>query len=142
MAEQKPYLTGRTYIFRIQKGKDLMEALTDFCHDNQIKCGIINGIGALENATLSSYDQAKKKYDKRVVAKPMEMVSLMGNVSIMDNRANVRADVVLADDEGNMDGGQLTAGTKVFVAEVYIQELVGEPKVRKQDKVTKLNIWI
>lgn len=142
MAEQKPYLTGRTYIFRIQKGKDLMEALTDFCHDNQIKCGIINGIGALENATLSSYDQAKKKYDKRVVAKPMEMVSLMGNVSIMDNRANVRADVVLVDAEGNMDGGQLTAGTKVFVAEVYIQELVGEPKVRKQDKVTKLNIWI
>ncbi len=142
MAEQKPYLTGRTYIFRIQKGKDLMEALTDFCHDNQIKCGIINGTGALENATLSSYDQAKKKYDKRVVAKPMEMVSLMGNVSIMDNRANVRADVVLVDAEGNMDGGQLTAGTKVFVAEVYIQELVGEPKVRKQDKVTKLNIWI
>ena len=34
------------------------------------------------------------------------------------------------------------AGTKVFVAEVYIQELVGEPKVRKQDKVTKLNLWI
>ncbi len=142
MAEQKPYLTGRTYIFRIVKGKDLMEALTDFCHDNQIKCGIINGIGSLENATVNSFDISKKKYDKRVIAKPMEMVSLMGNVSIMDNRANVRANVILADAEGNTDGGQLAAGTKVFTAEIYIQELVGEPKVRKQDKVTKLNIWI
>ena len=70
------------------------------------------------------------------------MVSLMGNVSIMDNRANVRADVILADEQGNTDGGQLAVGTKVFVAEIYIQELVGEPKVRKQDKVTKQNIWI
>ena len=142
MAEQKPYLTGRTYIFRIAKGKDLMEALTDFCHDNQIKCGIINGIGALENATITTFSQSKKKYDKRVISKPTEMVSLMGNVSIMDNRANVRADIVLVDEDGKTDGGQLAVGSKVFVAEVYIQELVGEPKVRKQDKVTKQNIWI
>lgn len=142
MAEQKPYLPGRTYIFRITKGKDLMEALSDFCHDNQIKCGIVNGIGLLENATVCSYDIVKKKYDKRVISKPVEMLSLTGNISIMDNRANVRADVVLVNGEGKTDGGQLAAGTKVFSAEVFIQELVGEPKVRKQDKVTKLNLWI
>ena len=142
MAEQKPYLPGRTYIFRITKGKDLMEALSDFCHDNQIKCGIVNGIGLLENATVCSYDIANKKYDKRVISKPVEMLSLMGNVSIMDNRANIRANIVLVNGEGKTDGGQLAAGTKVFSAEVFIQELVGEPKVRKQDKVTKLNLWI
>jgi len=127
MAEQKPYLPGRTYIFRITKGKDLMEALSDFCHDN---------------ATVCSYDIANKKYDKRVISKPVEMLSLMGNVSIMDNRANIRANIVLVNGEGKTDGGQLAAGTKVFSAEVFIQELVGEPKVRKQDKVTKLNLWI
>ena len=142
MAEQKPYLPGRTYIFRINKGKDLMEALTDFCHDNQIKCGIINGIGILENATVCSYDTVKKKYDKRVINKPADMLNLMGNVSIMDNRANVRADIMLVDADGKTDGGQLAAGTKVFSAEVFIQELVGEPRVRKQDKVTKLNLWV
>ena len=142
MAEQKPYLTGRTYIFRITKGKDLMEALGDFCHDNQIKCGIINGIGLLENATVCSYDIVKKKYDKRVRNKPVEMANLTGNVSIMDNRANIRADVILVNGEGKTEAGQLSAGTKVFTAEIFIQELVGEPKVRKQDKITKLNLWI
>ncbi|MDR0953339.1 MAG: DUF296 domain-containing protein [Elusimicrobiota bacterium] len=142
MAEQKPYLTGRTYIFKINRGKDLQEALADFCHDNQIKCGIINGIGLLENATISYYDQAKKKHEKIVIAEELEILSLMGNVSIMDNRSHIFANLTLAKKSGEVVGGHLTLGTKVFVAEIYIQELVGEPKVRKQDKATKLNLWI
>jgi predicted DNA-binding protein with PD1-like motif len=142
MAEQKPYLTGRTYIFKIGRGKDLLESLTDFCHDNQIKCGIVNCIGALENATLGHFDQDKKKYEKHVIGKPTEILSLLGNISIMDNRSNVHAYITLADEKGAVLGGQLLLGNKVFIAEVFVQELVGEPKVRKQDKTTKLNLWI
>jgi len=142
MAEHKTYLTGRTYIFKINKGKDLLEQLSDFCHDNQIKCGILSGIGSLENATLAYFDQAKKKYEKIVVAKETEILSLTGNISIMDNRSNVHAHIVLAQKDGTIVGGHLAVGSKVYLAEVYIQELVGEPKVRKQDKVTKLNTWI
>ena len=82
MAEEKPYLTGRTYIFKLPKGKDLLESLADFCHDNQVKCGIVSVIGAVENATISVYDQSKKKYDKKVIAEPMELLNLSGNISI------------------------------------------------------------
>ena len=142
MAEHKTYLTGRTYIFKINKGKDLLEQLSDFCHDNQIKCGILSGIGSLENATLAYFDQAKKKYEKIVVSKETEILSITGNISIMDNRSNVHAHVVLAQKDGTIVGGHLAVGSKVYLAEIYIQELVGEPKVRKQDKVTKLNTWI
>jgi predicted DNA-binding protein with PD1-like motif len=142
MAEQKPYLTGRTYIFRINKGKDLLEALTDFCHDNQIKCGIINGIGSLESAALAYFDPSKKKYEKHAVNEQAEVLSLLGNVSIMDNRSNVHAHLTVSDKKGVVTGGHLQHGCKVFAVEVYIQELVGEPKVRKQDKVSKLSLWI
>ena len=142
MAEHKTYLAGRTYIFKINKGKDLLTELTDFCHDNQIKCGIVNGIGSLENATLAYFDQAKKKYEKIVISKETEILSITGTISIMDNRSNVHAHVVLAQKDGTIVGGHLAVGSKVYLAEVYIQELVGEPKVRKQDKVTKLNSWI
>ncbi|MGB2578793.1 hypothetical protein AAIR98_000712 [Elusimicrobium simillimum] len=142
MAEEKPYLTGRTYIFRLPKGKDLLDSITSFCHDNQIKCGVINGVGAVENATLSHYDQAKKKYDKVTVSEPCEIISLVGNVSIKDNRPFINANMLLSDKAGNLKGGRLTIGTKIFTAEMFIQELVGEPKVRKEDKVTKLQLWV
>ncbi len=142
MAEEKPYLTGRTYIFRLAKGKDLLEQLTDFCHDNQIKCGIVSGIGAVENATINYYDQAKKKYDKLVINTEAELLSLKGNVSIKDNRPFVHAHVILGAKDGSVKGGHLVLGTKIYSAEVFIQELVGEPKVRKEDKVTKLLLWV
>ena len=101
MAEEKPYLTGRTYIFRLAKGKDLLEQMTDFCHDNQIKCGIVSAIGAMENATISYFDQAKKRYEKIVLAGEQELLSLNGNISIKDNRPFVHAHVMLGARDGS-----------------------------------------
>ena len=141
-AEEKPYLTGRTYIFRMKKGEDLLAAIVDFCPDNQIKCGVINAIGAVQNATMGYYNQKKKKYDKHVLDEELEIASLMGNVSIMDNRPMVHAHITLSDDEGGIIGGHLMSGTKIFACEIFIQELVGNPKVRKKDKATKLPLWM
>ena len=135
MAEEKPYLTGRTYIFRLPKGKDLLESLADFCHDNQVKCGIVNVIGAVENDTISVFDQDKKKYDKKVIAAPREIVSLTGNISIQDNRPCVHAHVMFSDKEYKVFGGHLLPGTKIFIGEVYILELMGEPIGRRMVKV-------
>lgn len=141
MAEEKPYLTGRTYIFRLPKGKDLLESLADFCHDNQVKCGVVNVVGSVSNATVGFYDQTKKKYDKKVINEEMELLSLSGNISIQDNRPIVHAHVILSGKDYNAVGGHLFPGTKIYVCEAFIQELVGEPKVRRTDKVTKLSLW-
>lgn len=141
MAEEKPYLTGRTYLFKLPKGKDLLEELIDFCHDNQVKCGIVSVVGSVSNATIGYYDQTKKKFEKSLFDEELELVNLTGNISIQDNRPMVYAHVTLADNEHNVVGGRLMAGTKIFVCEAYIQELVGDPKVRRADKVTKLNTW-
>lgn len=141
MAEEKPYLTGRTYLFKLPKGKDLLESLADFCHDNQVKCGVVSVVGSVANATVGYYDQSKKKYEKKVINEEMELLSLTGNVSIQDNRPQVHAHVVFAGKDYNAVGGHLMPGTKIYVCEAYIQELVGEPKVRRMDKVTKLSLW-
>jgi len=141
MAEEKPYLTGRTYLFKLPKGKDLLEALADFCHDNQVKCGIVSVIGSVANATIGYYDQTKKRYEKTTINAPLELLSLSGNISIQDNRPMVHAHVMLSDGEYNVTGGHLMLGTKIHVCEAYVQEIVGEPKVRRTDKVTKLALW-
>lgn len=141
MAEERPYLTGRTYLFRLPKGKDLLEELIDFCHDNQVKCGIVHVVGSVSNATLGYYDQTKKKYDKKAFDEEMELVSLSGNISIQDNRPTVHAHAVFSKKDYTTLGGHLLPGTKIYVCEAYIQEIVGDPKVRRADKVTKLSLW-
>ena len=141
MAEEKPYLTGRTYLFKLPKGKDLLESLADFCHDNQVKCGIVNVIGSVSNATIGCYDQNKKKYDKTVINQEMELISLCGNISIQDNRPQVHAHVVMAGKDNHAIGGHLFSGTQIYVCQAYIPGLVGGTKVKRTAKMTELSLW-
>ncbi len=139
--QEKPYLTGRTFMFSIHKGEDLLLAIQYFCHHHQVRCGLINAIGAVERATFSVYDQKAKKYVKINMEKELEILSLVGDVSLFDDKPMVHAHATFSDIEGKAFGGHLVAGTKVFSAEVYIQELTGDVKTRKLDKATQLPLW-
>ncbi|NLO91882.1 MAG: DNA-binding protein [Elusimicrobia bacterium] len=141
MPEEKPYLTGRTYIFKLNKGDDLLNELQEFCRDNQIKCGIIKGIGAVSCATLGFFDQKKKKYNKVKHDRAFEILSLLGNISLMEEKPMVHLHASMCDDQGGLVGGHLMGGTTVFACEIFVQELVGAPKMRKLDKVTGITIW-
>jgi len=139
--QEKPYLTGRVFMFSISKGEDLLQAVQHFCHHHQVRCGLISAIGAVERATFGVYDQKAKKYLKINLEKEMEILSLSGNVSIFDDKPMVHAHIMFSDMEGKAYGGHLMAGTKVFSLEVFIQELTGDLKVRKLEKVTQLPLW-
>lgn len=139
--QEKPYLTGRTFLFSIFKGEDLLQAIQHFSHHHQVRCGLINAIGAVERATFGIYDQKAKKYIKHNLEKELEIISLCGNISLFDDKPMVHAHVVFSDSEGKATGGHVMAGTRVFSCEVFMQELTGDVKVRKNDKVTQLPLW-
>lgn len=139
--QEKPYLTGRAFLFSIFKGEDLLQAIQYFCHHHQVRCGLISAIGAVEKATFTVYDQKTKKYIKLNVEKDLEILSITGNVSLFDDKPMVHAHATFADPEGKAFGGHLVAGTRVFSCEVFIQELTGDIKVRKLDKATQLPLW-
>lgn len=139
--QEKPYLTGRAFMFSIHKGEDLLLAIQYFCHHHQVRCGLISAIGAVEKASFSVYDQKAKKYNKINLDKELEILSLTGNVSLFDDKPMVHAHVAFSDSEGKAFGGHLVAGCKVFSSEVFIQELTGDVKVRKLEKATQLPLW-
>lgn len=140
---EKPYLLGRTFVFSISKGEDILPLLTDFAKENQIKFAIITaGIGAVNKATIGIYDQKNKKYNKITFEKELEILSLSGNISMHEHKYMVHAHITLSDINGNAFGGHLMSPTIIFSCEVMIQEITGsEPKVRKSDKSTELLLW-
>jgi len=141
MPEDKPYLTGRTYLFRLEKGSDVIESLQDFCHNNQIKCGVISAIGALTSITFGFFNQKAKKYDKTTIKGEFEILNITGNISLMEERPMVHAHITVSSPDGKVTGGHLMAGATVHACEVFVQELVGNPKCRKSDKATGLPLW-
>lgn len=140
--KETPYLSGRTFLFSIAKGEDLLLTIEHFCKEMGIKNGIITStIGAVSKATFAIYDQKAKKYVKTVLEKDLEILSIQGNISLYEDRPLIHTHITLADAEGKAYGGHLMAGTIVFACEIFIQELVGEQKIRKTDKSTQLPLW-
>ncbi|PIS29808.1 DNA-binding protein [Candidatus Saganbacteria bacterium CG08_land_8_20_14_0_20_45_16] len=133
---------SRTFIGRLKHNNDLLEALTTFCKEQNIRLGTFNVIGAVKGAKLGYYNQERQKYDGCVeLDKKLEIASCLGNISLKDNEIMVHAHIVLADFEGQAFGGHLMPGSKIFAAEFHIQEYIGAELHRGKDQETGLPLW-
>ncbi len=138
---RKQYSLRRTYIGRLPQGADLLESITKICKEENIKIGKITAIGAVKKAVIAIYDQVEKKYRNLELNKEMEMVSCIGNVSILNGQPFVHCHISLADEQGRCFGGHLMVGTEIFVCELIIEEFEGEPIERVYDERTGLSLW-
>ncbi len=137
----KEYTRKRTFVGRIPHGSDLLNSLTDFVKEKGIKLGRLQMIGAVQRAVAGFYDSEAEKYENFVFEKPMEVLSLVGNVSLKDGQPFIHAHITLSDEKGQSFGGHLMEGTIVFAAEFIIEELEGENLEREFDKTTGLALW-
>jgi predicted DNA-binding protein with PD1-like motif len=141
IAQAKP---GRIFMGRLPHGADLLAELTAFAAAKGIRAARVEAIGAVKCARTGFYDQAAKKYGYHQFAKPMELLALVGNVSVKAEAPEapfVHAHVTLSDEEGRAFGGHLAEGTLVFAAEFCMVELPGVELSRRPDGVTGLALW-
>lgn len=131
----------RTYVGRVPAGVDLKEYLENFVREHGITAATINGLGATRSARIGYYDQGRGEYLTVALDKEMEIVSLVGTVSLQDDRPMVHAHIAVGDETGHVFGGHLMPGTIVFTAEFIINVLKGRPLVRRHDADTGLALW-
>ena len=133
---------GRKLMGRLAKGVDLLGGLEEQCRLHNIMLGEVWAIGAVTRARIGYYQQESQQYRFLDLDRPLEILTLMGNVSLKDGQAMVHAHVTLSDAEGRAYGGHLAAGTPVFAAEFVIQECRSEKVFQRQmDEETGLFLW-
>ena len=131
----------KTHIVKLEKNSDLLDSLTTYAEENNIQAAEINFIGAVQSAKVLYFNQEKKKYDEHIMDQPYEVLSGIGNISILDNKPFVHVHVVLADSAGKAYGGHLDKGTKVWLIEAFIHEVESKNLVRKFDENICLSVW-
>jgi len=131
----------RVLMGRLQHGEDLLNSLTKLCRENNVHLGKVTAIGAVQRARLEYYNQWNKQYEESALSKPLEITSLVGNISLRDGDPIVHAHVNLADSDGNVYGGHLAEGTVVFATEYVIEIYEGNALEREFDGVTGLPLW-
>lgn len=135
------YKRKRTFVGRIPYGDGLLEYLSDFVREQGITKGKLQMIGAVQKAVVGFYNSRSAKYENRVFNKPMEVLCLMGNISIKDGEPFIHAHITLGDEKGQSFGGHLMSGTIVFAAEFIIEEFEGQDLKREYDETTGLALW-
>lgn len=102
----------RTIVAVFEAGDDVTAGLGQCAAWYGLNGGQLSAVGALQEATLGFWDPEKQDYVKIPVSEQVEVVSLVGNVSLAaDGSPKVHAHVVVAGRDGVARGGHLLGGT-------------------------------
>jgi len=122
---------------RLFPGENLNEEIKKACKNHDVKTAvIISGIGQLKNSKLG-YFKKKDDYSPDVFDKPLELLSLSGNIYREGDDYNLHIHAILGDEKKNALGGHLIDAQIKVTAEIVLfkTELTIE---RKLDEKTGL----
>lgn len=116
-------LVDGTYIIRLDKGQEIMSVLRQFCKENNITSGTIQGIGAGENLNIGFFNTKTKQYEVKNIKDCVEITSLLGNITLKDNEPFIHLHITTADSFHSVSGGHLLSGEIALTGEIFIKPL-------------------
>lgn len=129
------------YLISLKTGEEVITTLADFCSKNNIRSGIISGIGGAKEVSIAYYDLEKKEYlSKNFEGKNFEILSLNGNVTSVENSAIIHLHGIFGDSDFSTFGGHLQKAVIGITAEIAITTTRGVTS-RKLNEEFKLNFW-
>jgi uncharacterized protein len=72
------------YFLILERGDEVLEAITRFATETGVRAATFTGIGAIERLTLGFYDLAEKRYHRQSWEESLEVASLHGNLAVVD----------------------------------------------------------
>lgn len=95
------------YIVRIDKGEEVLNKIKELCEKEQIKTGYLTGLGAADYVKVGLFDTVEKQYHANILEGPMEITSLVGNISTKDGENYLHLHINVANKEMKVFGGHL-----------------------------------
>jgi len=109
-------------VIKLEKGEDLLETLSTVVEKENVEAGFFTGIGALNRVKMGIFIEGK--YEEIVIEDELEIVSLLGNVSLKDGKPFVHAHIIVSKRDGSAFGGHLLPGSIISVTcEIFLIKL-------------------
>lgn len=123
---QAAQIADRHFMVRVDKGEEVFSSLLAFAEKNDVHSASVTGIGGVKNVRLAYFDTETKEYVPRDFNEEnMELVSLVGNLGLLDGEPYLHAHALVSDHSFQCYAGHMIS------AEV---EVTGEFSVRVGDE--------
>ena len=112
----------RTFALVLASGDEAMSSLTAFATEWQLTATQFTAIGAFSRVIVAFFDWSSKSYRNIPIDEQVEVLSLVGDISIEDGQPKVHAHVVVGKADATAHGGHLIEGHVRPTLEVVLTE--------------------
>lgn len=112
----------RTWALVFETGDEVVSTLQAFAAEQRLAAARFTAIGAFREATLGYFDWQSKAYEKIFVREQVEVLALVGDVTLDREDPKVHAHVVVGKRDGTAHGGHLLAAHVRPTLEVMLTE--------------------
>jgi len=136
------FTPGPVHILKLPVGADIVRTITAFAEEHGIETAWVTYLGAVRRASLRYYDQDAREYRDFDIDAHLEVLSGVGNISLLDGTPFLHTHAAFGDADGKAFGGHLNEGCEAFLIEAKIEELEGDALFREFDEETGLAPWV
>ena len=130
---------GSCFLIRLEIGEEVVASLSSFVRSRKIGSGWLQGIGAINDVTIGTYDIKRRRYLKKTLAQDQELLNMTGNISWLEKNPVLHIHALIADARHHVSGGHLFSGRTCVTVEVVLQPWPARIK-RMPDERTGLNL--
>ena len=100
----------RTFALVLATDDEAMSALVAFATERHLKATQFTAIGAFSRVVVAFFDWTTKTYRNIPIDEQVEVLSLVGDISIQDGKPKIHAHVVVGKADATAHGGHLIEG--------------------------------
>jgi len=112
----------RTFIVVLSRDEDPMALLKAFAIEHRLGASHFTAIGAFSTAIVGYFDYDAKRYHHIAINEQVEVLSMIGDITIRGDQPNVHAHVVLGKADGTAHGGHLIRAAVRPTVEIVLTE--------------------
>jgi hypothetical protein len=130
----------KTYALIFAKGDEIMSGLTEFAVREKLVGGHFSAIGALEHALFGWFDNTRKAFRDIPVNEQVEMISLNGDLGLVNGSPAIHAHGAVAFPDGHVSGGHILEAVAWPTTELFFTAYA-TPLVKERDEETTLYLF-
>jgi uncharacterized protein len=112
---------GERIQFRFVSGETFPGPLLEFLARENVGYATLTGLGAVGSATVSYWNADARQYEQHVLDEQMEVVSLIGNVTLRDDAPFIHAHASLGRRDLSLVGGHVNELVVGGTLEVWLR---------------------
>lgn len=136
---------GETCYIRLDRGDEVVAAILDVCRREGFESATFSGIGGCSDAEIQVFVPEKAAFETERVTGLLELVSLMGNVTLAEDGArDYHAHALFACRENGgsrVAAGHLKSTTVLYTAEIELRPVTGGVIRSKLNPETGTGFW-